>query len=115
MFQWIAFGKAKYDNTVFNQDVLISTAGDVYERQWDEINRLTMKEIDASIDADTKTLLVGTGHYGTLALTPEAKSMLKQEKIDLVQKDTPAAVEYYNKRMSGKGRKPKITAIIKVE
>ena len=114
MFQWVAFGKVKYDNAIFNEDVLISTAGDVYERQWDEVNTLTMKEIDSSIDADTKTLLVGTGHYGTLGLSPQVKKMLKEEKIDLIEKKTPDATKYYNKRMSVRGRKPKITAIIKV-
>ena len=53
MFQWVAFGKVKYEGTVFNEDFFISTAGDVYERQFDEINSLTMKENETSIDANT--------------------------------------------------------------
>ena len=114
MFQWAAFGKVKYDNTVFSRDILISTDGDVYERQADEEMKVTRKEVDASIDANTKVLLIGTGHYGVVHATPDAKAYLKGLKIELVEKETPEAVKYYNKRMSVRGRKPKITAIIHV-
>ena len=114
MFQWAAFGKIKYDNTVFSNDILISTDGDVYERQTDEEMKITKKEIDASVDANTKTLLIGTGHYGVVSATPEAKKYLDEMKVELVEKETPEAIEYYNKRMSSRGRKPKITAIIHV-
>jgi len=114
MFQWAAFGKVKYDNTVFSKDILISTDGDVYERQGGGELKITRTEIDASVDANTKTLLIGTGHYGTVKLTPDAKSYIRGMKVELVEKETPEAVKYYNKRMSGRGRKPKITAIIHV-
>lgn len=114
MFQWAAFGKVKYDNTVFSRDILISTGGDVYERQGDGELKITRKEIDASVDANTKTLLIGTGHYGTMKLTPDARDYVRGMKIELIEKETPAAVGYYNKRMSGRGRKPKITTIIHV-
>lgn len=114
MFQWAAFGKIKYDDTVFSEDVLISSDGDVYERQMDEEMKITRREIDSSVDANTKTLLIGTGHYGVVRATPDAKKYLKDMNVDLIEMETPEAVNYYNKRMSGKGRKPKITAIIHV-
>ena len=114
MFQWAAFGKVKYDNTVFSKDILISTDGDVYERQAGDEMKVTRKEIDASVDANTKILLIGTGHYGVVRATPDARKYIKEMKVELVEKETPDAVSYYNKRMSGRGRKPKITAIIHV-
>jgi len=115
MFQWENFGKLKYDNSVFSQDVLISTDGDVYERVAQEPLKVTAEELDASIDARTKILVVGTGHYDTVKVTPEAMSFLKELKIELVEKPTPEAVAYYNKRMGVRGRKPAITAIIYVK
>ena len=45
MFQWAAFGKLKYDNTVFSEDILISTDGDVYQRQADEDTKITKREL----------------------------------------------------------------------
>lgn len=114
MFQWVAFGKVKYDDAVFNQDVLISTSGDVYERQTDDPMRITAEELKASLDPDTRLLIVGTGHYGIIKIEPEAKAYLKDRKIELLAKDTPKAVDTYNKKMTVKGRKPKITAIINV-
>ena len=113
MFQWVTFGKAKYDNSVFSEDIIVSTDGDVYSRAADGL-RVTPEELDASIDENTKIVVVGTGHYGVVRVTPEAMSYLKDSKIELVEKPTKEAVEYYNKRMSVKGRKPKITAIIHV-
>ncbi|MCK4327229.1 MAG: hypothetical protein KAW41_02005 [Candidatus Diapherotrites archaeon] len=115
MFQWITFGKVKYDNSVFSQDIVISTDGDVYQRQAGDPLRVTAEELDASIDSNTKTVVVGTGHYDIVKLTPEAMSYLKDMKIDLVEKHTPEAIDYYNKRMKVKGRKPAITAIIHVK
>lgn len=114
MFQWVAFGKVKYDNTVFNQDVLVSTEGDVYERQTDDPMHVTAGELKASLDPDTKILVVGTGHYGIVKIDPDARAYLKERKIELVAKETTKAVDAYNKKMAAKGRKPKITAIINV-
>ena len=111
MFQWVTFGKAKYDGAVFSEDIIVSTDGDVYSRVSKGL-LVTPEELDASIDENTKTVVVGTGHYGVVKVTPEAMSYLKDSKIELVEKPTPDAIEYYNKRMSVKGRKPKITAII---
>lgn len=114
MFQWVSFGKVKYDNTIFNQDVLVSTTGDVYERQTDDPMHVTAEELKASLDADTKIVVVGTGHYGIVKIDPEAKAYLKERKIELIAKETTKAVDAYNKKMSGRGKKPKITAIINV-
>lgn len=110
----MTFGKVKYDDTVFSQDVVISTDGDVYERQANNHLEITADELDASIDEKTKIVLIGTGHYGIIRLTPDALSYLKDMKLELIEKETPDAINYYNKRMSVKGRKPKITAIIRV-
>ena len=114
MFQWAAFGKVKYDNTVFGRDILISTDGDVYERQTDEEMKITRTELEASVDENTKSVLIGTGHYGVVRATPDAKQYLKEMKTELIEKKTEDAVKYYNKKMSGKGRKPKITFILHV-
>ncbi len=114
LFQWETFGKLKYDKSIFNQDVLISTDGDVYERNTTDSLKITPEELDASVDNNTKTVLVGTGHYDTVKVTPEAMSYLKDLKIDLIETPTPEAIAYYNKRMSGRGRKPAITTIIYV-
>lgn len=114
MFQWVTFGKVKYDDTVFSQDIVISTVGDVYGRQAPNPKEVTAEELDASIDKKTKIVVIGTGHYGIVRITPDALSYLKDSKIELVEKETPDAIDYYNERMSVKGRKPAITAIISV-
>ncbi|MFC2175018.1 MTH938/NDUFAF3 family protein [archaeon] len=114
MFQWTTFGKVKYEDTVFSQDIVISTDGDVYERRAKNPLEITSDELDESIDKKTKILLIGTGHYGVVRLTPDAMAYIKDMKLELVEKETPDAIDYYNERMGAKGRKPKITAIIRV-
>jgi len=61
MFQWENFGKLKYDNAVFNQDVLISTDGDVYERVTDEPLKVTPEELETMSEEQIMNIIFWPG------------------------------------------------------
>ena len=112
MFEWAAFGKVKYDGTVFNEDIVVSSSGDVYSRECKDPHVVTRNEVEDSIDAGTKILLVATGHYGIVRVLPEVRDFLKSRHIELVEKPTRAAIEYYNSK--AKNKKKRVTAIVRV-
>jgi len=112
MFEWAAFGKVKYDGTVFNEDIVVSSDGDVYGRDCKDPHVVTRNEVEDSIDSGTKVLLVGTGHYGIVRVLPEAREFLESKHIELVEKPTPEAIKYYNSK--AKNKKKRVTAIVRV-
>ncbi|MBN3037344.1 MAG: hypothetical protein JW834_02770 [Candidatus Diapherotrites archaeon] len=109
-FGWTTFGMVKFGDETFSHDVVVSTAGEVYARRTDDSHLLDSKELDASVDANTRVVVFGTGQYDVAKVSGDAKTWARKNKIEVVALPTPQAIEDYNKRK----KKDQVTAIIHV-
>ena len=119
MFQWVTFGKIKFNNVAYAQDIIVDTEGDVLARDrsipeglYGTSHEVGEEELQHILDPDTKTFLLGTGHYGVTKVNGEGIAYLKSRKISLKEMPIPEAIKFYNEKMGKKGRKPKITALM---
>ncbi|MCD4740440.1 MTH938/NDUFAF3 family protein [archaeon] len=115
LFGWSSLGRVKYDTEVYEEDFVVSTFQEVFPREIeDDAHFITEEELERSVDDKTKIIMIGTGDYGVLKVSKEAKRYCKKNKFDLIVKKTPDIIQEYNKKMKRKGRKPSVTAIIHV-
>ncbi len=120
LFQWTNFGKIKFDGETYDHDVFVDSVGNLYKRN-DAISqsiygtghKVGPKEL-ATLPLDTKLFILGTGQHDIARITPEGKTYLKQHKIQFLELPSPDAIKEYNSRVTGKGRKPHVTALIHV-
>ncbi|MCD6414318.1 MAG: hypothetical protein J7L23_01675 [Candidatus Diapherotrites archaeon] len=114
LFGWATLGKVKYGDEVLDKDFIVSTFGEIFPRQDEDEHLITEKELERSIDDKTKVFVIGTGEYGIVKISKDARSYCKRNKIKLIARKTQEAIKAYNKLMKRKGRKPGVTAIIHV-
>lgn len=114
LFGWASLGKVKYGSEVLDDDFVVSTFEEVFPRNFDEEHTVTDDEIERSIDDHTKVVMIGTGDYGVLQVSKDAKNYCKRNKYQLVVKPTPDIILDYNKMVKAR-KKPNITAIVHVK
>ena len=114
LFGWASLGRVKYGSDVYDNDFIVSTFNEVFPRDCDDEHLVDREELERSIDDKTKVIMIGTGNYGVLKVSRDARRYCKKNKIELVSKSTPVIIQEYNMKMKRKGRKPNITAIIHV-
>jgi len=120
LFQWTTFGKVKFNNELYDHDVVVDCNGNVFKRNY-EIpqsvygtgHKVGPQELE-TLPEGTKLFILGTGQNGIARITPEGKTYLKQHKIKFLELPSPEAIKEYNSRVRGKGRKPRVTALIHV-
>lgn len=115
LFGWASLGRVKYGSDVYDKDFVVSTFQEVFPRDYDDEHLITDEELERSVDDKTKIIMIGTGDYGVVRISKEARSYCKKNKIKLMTKPTPTLIKEYNKKMKRKGRKPNVTAIIHVK
>jgi hypothetical protein len=76
-------------------------------RYWPRTGRLawliSLEEAEFVYEKGCDTLVLGTGQYGNVQLSPEAAEFLKHHRCRAIQMPTPDAIETYNKTR-GKAR-----------
>ena len=115
LFGWASLGKIKYGSEVYGNDFVVSTFSDVFPRRFEDEHLVTEEELEGCIDDDTKIVMVGTGDYGILKISKEAKRFCKKKSIELIAKPTPIIIQEYNKKMKRKTNRSNVTAIIHVK
>ena len=97
------FGRIVIRGKEFRSDVIVDEEG--VEANWwrKEGHALHVDDLDAILRKRPKTLIVGTGHSGTLEVKPEVIRVLESSGIELIVKMTQEACEEFNRRAGSKG------------
>jgi hypothetical protein len=98
-----AFGRITIGGRVYNHDVVLTPAGKVVERQKELSRRVTgtshlvsAEEAAYLVELGADRLIMGTGQYGALTLSDEAKAFLDKKGCTVTLAPTPEAIEHYN-------------------
>lgn len=97
------FGRIVISGKEFRSDVIVDEEG--VEANWwrKEGHALHVDDLDAVLRKHPKTLIVGTGHSGTLEVEPEVVRVLESSGIEFIIKRTKEACEEFNGRAGLKG------------
>ncbi|HVP74993.1 MAG TPA: MTH938/NDUFAF3 family protein [Gaiellaceae bacterium] len=101
-----AFGSITIDGTVFEHDVVIGTDGPVTKRKkklskavYGTSHRISLQEAEYLFEqgANAGRLIVGSGQYGNVELSPEAAAYAERKKCRVLLLPTPEAIDAWNK------------------
>jgi hypothetical protein len=100
------FGSITVGGTVFRYDVIVRPDGRVKRRKKKLSNAVygtshTISREEAKYvrkqARDADRLVVGSGQYGNVELSPQAAAYLKRMKIEVVLAPTPKAIDIWSK------------------
>jgi hypothetical protein len=100
-----AFGSITVDGTVFEHDVIIRPDGQVKKRKkklskavYGTSHTISLQEAKYVCEqgADADTLIVGSGQYGNVELSPEAAAYVERRKCRVVLLPTPEVIDVWN-------------------
>ncbi len=104
------FGWIEIDGKRYEHDVVVYPDGKVEKRR-KEISKmkhgtshmLDMEEIVWYLGHGEKAVVIGSGQYGLLDLTEEARKLLEDRKVEIYVLPTPEAIKKYEEL---RGKKP---------
>ena len=104
------FGSITIDGTLYSHDVLIRLSGEVAKRKkklskkyYGTSHIISLEEAEFVYEKGCDTLVLGTGQYGNVKLSPEAAEFFRRHDCRVILLPTPDAVETFNKTR-GKAR-----------
>lgn len=102
------FGSITIDGQVYDHDVVIRPSGKIKKRKkrlskaiYGTSHTLSLDEAKDIYKKDADKLIFGTGQYGVLELSSEAKEYFKKKKCLVEMHPTPEAIRKWNE---SKGR-----------
>lgn len=90
------FGKITVDGVPYTEDIQILPDGAVKSWWRQEGHRVLPKDLEEALAANPELVIIGTGYWGRVAVSPEAERLLKERGIELLALKTAEAVEAYN-------------------
>ena len=104
-----SFGSITVGNETYGHDVVIELDGGVRKRKkklskrvFGTSHKISLDEIQDVYQKGARQLIVGTGHYDQVRLSPEAATYLDDQRCAAVLLSTPDALERWNET-KGKG------------
>lgn len=94
------FGSFIIDGKKYNHDVIVSWRGEVRERR--KTHEFTKAELNNVLMESPEVVIVGTGHSGVVKVDPGVEVAARLEGVELIIKQTPEAVQEYNKLAKAK-------------
>ena len=100
-----AFGSITVGGTVFEHDVIIRPDGQVKKRKkklskavYGTSHTISLQEAQYVCEqgADADRLIVGSGQYGNVELSPEAAAYVERRKCRVVLLPTPEVIDVWN-------------------
>ena len=102
-----SFGSIKIDNKVYDYDVVIRLNGEVKKRKkklskaiYGSSHTVSLDEAKHIYDKGTIQVVIGSGQYGALGLSNEAKESFKKKDCIVELLPTPDAIDTWNKSKS---------------
>lgn len=99
------FGSITVDGTTFPHDILIRLSGEVVKRKkklskkyYGTSHILSLEEAEFIFEKGCDTLIVGSGQYGNVKLSPEAADFFARHGCRVILQPTPEAIETFNRK-----------------
>jgi len=97
------FGSITINGTSYSHDILIRLSGEVDKRKkklskkyYGTSHIISRDEAEFIYEKGCNTLVLGTGQYGNVTLSPEAAEFFKHHDCRMILQPTPDAIETYN-------------------
>ena len=97
------FGEITIDGATYDYDVIIRLSGKVEKRRkrlskekYGTSHIISEAEADFVFDNGCDLVVVGTGQYGNVRLSPEASAFFEKKKCRVVLEPTPQALVTFN-------------------
>ncbi len=103
-----AYGSISIDGETYNHDVYVLPSGKVEEREYG--HTFTKEQIEHLIKEDPDVVIVGKGTSGMASLSSDARDLLEEKGIELIEADTPDVKDKFNEFAKTK----KVAAIIHI-
>jgi hypothetical protein len=98
------FGSITINGTTYTHDILIQLSGEVVKRKkklskkhYGTSHIISLEEAEFVFEKGCDTLVLGSGQYGNVKLSPEAAEFFERHGCRVILKPTPDAIETYNK------------------
>ena len=99
-----AFGSIFIEGREIGNDVILRLDGSVRKRKkklskrvYGTSHTISSEEIRFIYEKEAELLIIGTGHYGRVALSDEARSYLKKRGCRVKLEATPEAIHTWNR------------------
>ena len=103
-----AFGEITIDGKTYDHDVIVRLSGEIMKRKKKLSKKLygtshivSKDEAKFVFEKGCRQLILGSGQYGNVRLSPEAEAFFAKKKCEVVIKSTPQAICAFNEA-SGK-------------
>lgn len=92
-----SFGRIVVDGKEYTEDIIIYP--DHVQDDWwrSKGHELGPEDVRAILKQKPEVLIIGTGRYGCLVLSPKGKALLEENKVKLYILPTEKACDVYNK------------------
>ena len=97
------FGWLEIDGQRYEHDVLIRLGGKIKRRKkklskriYGTSHTISLDEARHIFEADARTLIIGSGQYGNVRLSPEAEQYFREQECEVRLAPTPEAIALWN-------------------
>lgn len=102
------YGSITIDNVTYNHDVYIFPSGKVEQREYG--HTFTKEQAEHVLKENPEAVVIGKGTSGMASLSNDARSLLQEKKIEIIEADTPAIKDKFNQLSEAK----RVAAIVHV-
>ena len=91
------FGTIEIDGTPYTKDLIIASGKVIDNWRRTEGHKLQEEDLTAILEEKPDVLVVGTGYFGRMSISPETRHTLESHGIELKAAKTGEAVETFNR------------------
>ena len=95
-FQWTSFGKVKYNDVVYENDIWIDIKGKPHQRDVADHHVLTGAELKKYLKKGVVAIVFGNGQNGVATLDESAMKIIEKRRLELHKYETPQAIRVYD-------------------
>jgi hypothetical protein len=103
------FGSITINDTIYDHDILICSDGLIKKRKkklskavFGTSHTISRDEARYVHEKGTRLLIIGSGQYGRVTLSEDAKKFFEHKKCHVMLLPTPAAIDEWNKSVEKK-------------
>jgi hypothetical protein len=103
------FGSITIDGKAYEHDVLIRLSGEVVKRKkklskkyYGTSHTISREEAKFVYEKGCSELILGTGQYGNVELSPEAAEFFDAKRCEVLAQPTPQAIRSFNRSANKK-------------
>ena len=104
MIDRYSFGRIVVDGTTYTNDIKIIDASVIPEWWRKRGHNVFPEDVSDLADCDAQYVVIGKGNTGNMSVSAEARQMLKDRGMDVIEENTAQAVETFN-RLQKEGKR----------